>query len=107
MPTRTVRMIPPPPTSGHNPLTVNARTYSGPVANPVDIPEVDAEVAAGNAWTRLGMVGTTAQRPSPQDSDFQNGIPSGFRYIDTTIPAAILYDAQNKLWRHAVTGAAV
>lgn len=105
MPQRTIRMIPPPTGSSYNPINIIDRSYGG--TSPVDMIERDADIAGQHGWTKLGMIGTTAQRPTPLDVDFQNGVPGGLRYIDTTISAAIVFDAANKQWRHAVTGVSV
>lgn len=96
--TRILRMTPPAVGAGNNPIIVNGRTYNATGAF-MDMPDADAFVASANGWTVQGMVGTTAQRPSPSDTDAPT---VGLRYIDTSLGKIVAWDG--KAWRDPVTG---
>lgn len=101
---RNVRMAPPILGGGNNPISVNGRSYSVSIGSFVDMPDFDATVASGNGWLQLGIVGTTAQRPVPADSDFP--VATKHPYLDTTLSKAIVWDRSNQVWRDPFTGAA-
>jgi hypothetical protein len=80
-------------------LTVNGRAYSGTPGNVVDVSmPSDADYLGGNGWTRVGEVGTTAQRPKAADR-------RGQHFIDTTLSLVIVSDGVN--WRNPITAAIV
>jgi len=87
-----------PPANGET-RTVFGRTYIGIPGTPQDVPDADANVLGANGWTICAKqgVGTTAQRPTAPER--------GHEFTDTTVGATIKWDG--KVWRHAVTGAAV
>lgn len=81
------RMMPPASGSGVNPITVAGRTYSAAIGATLDVPDFDAVGLRANGWTVVGLVGTTAQRPSSLPA----GIPT---YVDTTINKIIVHDGK-------------
>lgn len=110
--TYTVRMLPPPAPSAHDPIRINGRTYASAGAAFIDFPDADAVIADANDWQWLGVVGTTAQRPAAANlAATINDVSPTFgpltKYIDTTLGKTILWDAASKVWRDPLTGAAV
>jgi hypothetical protein len=93
-------MIPPAVGGGNNPITLNGRTYTAGAF--IDMPDFDGSVAAANGWTIMGYVGTTAQRPTPQDP--APILSVGLKYVDTTLGKLVSWDGST--WRDPVTGLA-
>lgn len=60
-----------------------------------------------NAYACFGgmLVGSTANRPSPGDPDFTNGLQTGFEYLDTTLGFIVRWNGVN--WVNPATGASV
>lgn len=102
MTTRVLRMLP--PVAGAT-ITVNGRTYTASGAT-LDMPDMDGYQASGNGWQIMGYVGTTAQRPTPQDPDAGSVLSLGLKYVDTTLGKVILWNGRGG-WNDPVTGAAV
>jgi hypothetical protein len=89
----TTRMMP--PVSGSTSIRVNGRLYSAAVGATVDVPDWDAAEMAANQWLSLGVVGTTAARPSNP--------PAGSTFNDLTTGFLVVFDG--KTWRHHQTAA--
>ena len=103
-----IRMMPPADPAKYafvGTMTVNGRQYSATQGSTLDVPDFDADVLEANGWLHLGPVGPTSARP-PADTlaEFVQSIGAGYRFIDTTLGAAIVFTGQG--WVNAVTGAA-
>lgn len=89
------------PASGRGPSTKSdGRQQSGNAPGTfMDVPENsnDLNILSANGWTKLGYVGTTAQRPI--------GLASGTPYIDTTLSKAVFFDGN--VWRDPMSGSSV
>lgn len=95
-----VRMFPPGlPAGGKSTTVQGGRNYTAVPGAFVDALAPDAHALEANGWARIkpGEVGPTASRPATL------GAPSGVTFIDTTIPAVVLWDGAN--WRNVTTGA--
>lgn len=57
----------------------------------------DVNTFEANGWTRVALVGTTAQRPT--------GIGAGTKYADTTLTKLIQFDGIS--WRDVFSGSVV
>ena len=96
------RMLP--PTFGPqsiSPITLaSGRSYSPSAASYQDVNDSDANVLEANFWTRVSLVGTTAQRPaSPGNTQTLRGT----RYVDTSTSTLLIHDGI--VWRVPETGA--
>jgi hypothetical protein len=79
--------------------------YTAAPGTVVDVEDFQSSVSGtgpGGSFVNLGLAGTTAERPT-QNSD-GSSIKPGFRFIDSTLGALIVWDGA--AWRD-VTGAAV
>lgn len=86
---------------GKGPSTLHNATGPTKAAGTIlDIPDnsADGNVLTANGWSRLGYVGTTAQRPTVS-------VAAGDRYVDTTLGKMVVYDGVG--WRDPSNGAAV
>jgi hypothetical protein len=105
---RNVRMLAPVVTGANptlmNPLSVNGRSYSASVGSHVDAPDFDAALLEANGWQRYAFVGTTSQRPTPQDPDFLGLSIRDLKYYDTSLSALLVFDGS--AW-HNAAGAVV
>ena len=103
-----IRMMPPADPAKYafvGTLTVNGRSYAAAQGSTLDVPDFDADVLEVNGWLRLGPVGPTADRPAADTlAEFEQSIRVGYRFIDTTLSAAIVFTGEG--WVNAVTGAA-
>lgn len=103
-----IRMMPPASPAQYaltGTMTVNGRQYSAAQGSTLDVPDFDANILEANGWLHLGSVGPTASRPAADS--LPQGIQSigaGYRFIDTTLGAAIVFTGLG--WVNAVTGAA-
>jgi hypothetical protein len=79
-------------------MVINGRSYTTTVGGTADVPDYDAAELESNGWLAMGMVGTTAQRPT--------GPAKGQEYIDTTLTAVVAWDGVAN-WRNKITGALV
>jgi hypothetical protein len=79
-----------------HPITVNGRLYTPANGVSQDVPDHDAAVLTANGWMRVGLVGTTAQRPAAP--------ANGDRYVDTTVGALLFFDGKD--WHQTYSGAA-
>ena len=87
------------------PIPVFDRTYTPTGPGVIfDVPDQDANILGANRWLILGLVGTTAQRPSSKDTTPRQPY-AGQEYIDTTLGYLIIHDGAS--WRNPATGAAV
>ncbi len=100
---RLIRISPPPGATGNAAIAVSGRNYSCAAGSTIDVLDADAHIMSANGWTEQGFVGTTAQRPTPQDA--APVLMTGLVYIDTTLGYAIRWDGA--AWRNPSTGAAV
>ena len=95
-----------PSASAPTTMTVYGRVYTCALgATPIAVPEGDAFVLLANGWLQSASdgSGTTAQRPV---GNHQQGISPpkvGFRYLDTTLGANIIWNGKN--WINHATGA--
>ena len=102
-----IRMMPPASPAQYSltgTMTVNGRSYFAAQGSTLDVPDFDANILEANGWLRLAPVGPTTSRP-PADTlaNFEQSIGAGYRFIDTTLGAAIVFTGQG--WVNAVTGA--
>jgi hypothetical protein len=87
-------------------MQANGRTYVPVVGTPQDLSDSDAEVLAANNWLRLGLIGTTAQRPGINAWNVgAYAAQRGSVYLDTTLGKVIVFDGVS--WRDAFSGTAV
>ena len=96
-----VRLLP--PTFGPqavSPIILGSgRAYSPSTASFLDVNDSDANVLEANFWTRVALVGTTAQRPtSPGNPQTLRAT----RYVDTTLGQLVVHDGL--VWRIPETG---
>lgn len=91
-----------PPADAKSPILIFGRSYN-PANGVQDVPDSDAPVLLANGWMNaaagdvLSGSGTTSARPANPKK--------GQRFLDSTLGITILFDG--KVWRNAVTGAAV
>lgn len=88
-------------------MTVNGRTYTCAIgAAPIAVPECDAFMLLANGWLHSAAdgSGTTAQRPAANHALGISAPRVGFRYLDTTLNATVVWNGKN--WINNVTGAA-
>lgn len=92
----TIRLFPKSSGASH---AASGRQYSAQPGSFVDVPDHDAAVLQANGWmpAAVGKVGITSQRPTPALA------ARGETFIDTTVPAVVLWDGVN--WRNVLTGA--
>lgn len=81
------RLLPP---AGVGVVTFNGRSFDGSSGNPVDVNEQDSNTLQANGWAFLGMVGTTAQRPTSALGT--HPLVLGQRYYDTTVSKTLLWN---------------
>lgn len=87
----TWRLLPPVSPVANRNMTFNGRNYAAALGSYVDAPDFDGRVLLANGWTLLGLVGTTAQRPTV--------LPAGtVCYIDTTVGGPVFFDGAT--WRN-------
>jgi thiamine phosphate synthase YjbQ (UPF0047 family) len=83
-----------PPVTGNTSVRANGRLYVGVVGITQDVNDWDAQILIANGFLSLGMVGTTAQRPTNP--------PPGTVWNDLTTGFAVVFDG--KQYRHHQTG---
>lgn len=70
-------------------ITVNGRTFD-PAGGVQDVFEHDSMALQANGWASLGMVGTTAQRPTSALGT--HPLVLGTRFYDTTVSKTLLWN---------------
>ncbi len=81
------------------------RTLSGTPGSYLDVSDADAVILEANGWSRVALVGPTANRPPPTGLAPAFCANPGTKYLDTTIGAVIVFDGAT--WRNPLTGGAV
>jgi hypothetical protein len=90
-----------PPGDGlHNTIVVNGRTYTCALGSVITVPDFDGVVMVHNGWVNSSKNGadSTANRPT-------KALYVGYEFHDLTLSKYIKWDG--KVWRDAITGAAV
>jgi hypothetical protein len=96
------------PATARSPFALNnGQTVAQVPGTYQDVSDSQADQLCANGWLRVGLVGTTSQRPS---SSLAAGLGAGVaqagtHFFDTTIGALILHDGTT--WRNPATGASV
>jgi hypothetical protein len=84
-----------PPGNGTNAVVVcSGRKYTQTPGGTIDVADFDAAELEANGWVRVGVVGTTAQRPVTP--------AKGMIYVDTTVSKVIHHEGAT--WRDCITG---
>jgi hypothetical protein len=95
--TQQVLMHPPSDATFQGTTKVNGRAYSTTAGTPINAPDYDADRLEAAGWIRAATTGATAARPTNPTK--------GQKFADSTLGITIMWDG--KVWRNAVTGAAV